>query len=124
MLRKSAIFLILLILLLPVATSGYDEVLVLDRTPFAYSRMFITTAAVSQLNATYRAQAGAVFLTVESNNVRYRIDGGNPDALNGHLLVAAGYQNLWLSDPHAIDNLRMIGSGGNAIVVVTFYREN
>lgn len=102
----------------------FENVIVLDRTPYAYERLTVTNAVVQQLNAVYRASSGAIFITVETNNIRYRVDGGNPSAINGHLVVAATYQNLWLTDSKSIRDFRMIGIGGNAIVSVTYYRRN
>lgn len=125
--RRKGILALLILLIVALASASalcYDDVLVLDRTPYAHRRMTVTNAAVSRLQAVYRNAAGAVFLTVENNNIRYRIDGGDPSAVNGHLLVAATYQNFWITDRAAIRNLRMIGIGGNAIVIVTYYRRN
>ena len=65
--------------------------------------------------------ANGVFITVEDNNVRYWISGTDPDANTGHLLVAASYQNLFLSHRRSLENLRMIGIGGDATIQVTYY---
>lgn len=123
MLRKSLALLILLILI-PASVLSYDEALIVGRTPFAYQRFTATVAHSFRPAAAYRNQAGALFLTVENNNIRYRIDGGQPDINDGHLLVADAYQNLWLTDPDSIRNLRVIAIGGNAEVIITFYRSN
>ena len=100
----------------------YDEVKILDKVPSEYEKITVTTGAVSMLNQTYREAAGAVFITVEGNNIRYRIDGGDPDATNGHLIVAGVYQNLWLFAEASVRSLRMIAIGGDATVIVTYYR--
>lgn len=113
------------ILLLSVTAFSFNEVKVLDWQPFAYENITVTTAAVSQLSAAYiatTAVTGAIFLTVETNTIHYRIDGGDPTALLGHSIVATAYQNLWLNNVAAIRNLRMIAVGGNALVKVTYYR--
>ena len=81
--------------------------------------MWVTSSPVVQLNAVLRASADAVFITVELNDIRYRIDGGDPDENDGHH-VSAG-QNFWLSDSYAIENLRMVSVGAGARVVVTYY---
>lgn len=95
---------------------------ILDQIPIEYERLTVTTSAVFRLNQVYREVAGAVFITVEDNNIRYRIDGGDPGANDGHLVVAEVYQNLWLFANGAIRPLRMIAVGGNAEVIVTYYR--
>lgn len=113
---------ILITLVLASGTFCYDEALILDRTPFAYQKLWVTPAAVTRLNAIHRINAGAIFITVELNAIRYRIDGGNPDIDDGHLVLAATYQNLWLFDKRAIRELRMIALSGGARVLVTYYR--
>jgi len=121
--RYLKIFLISLILAtVTISVSSAQEIQVLDRTPFAYQRLGVTTAAVRQLDSTYRNQATAIFVTVETNNIRYRIDGGDPSITEGHLVVAGLYQNIYIVDPSSIRNLRMIGIGGTSIVTVTYYR--
>lgn len=96
------------------------EILIIGKTPNGnYERLQVPAAGVTRLTAAYRNGAGAVFITVEDNNIRYRIDGGDPDANDGHIVYAAG--NLYFEDPASIRNLRMIGNGGAAIVIVTYY---
>lgn len=118
------LFLILVISLLSISAIAADQVNVLGYTPFAYERITVTTLAVSRLNATYRATAGAVFITVETNSIRFRIEGGDPTAAEGHLAVTTTYQNLWFNDPMSIREFRAIAIGGNATLIVTYYRRN
>lgn len=95
----------------------------IDLTPFEYERITgITAAAVVRLTQALRenAQTRGVFITIETSNIRYRVDGGEPDANNGHLVYAA--QNIYLRDPSAIREFRMIGSGGTAVAIVTYYK--
>lgn len=113
-----------LLLILAVPAMSAEQVNVLGYTPSAYSRLTVTNAGVVRLSSTERETAGAVFITIETNNIRYRIDGGNPSLNFGHLVVAASYQNIWLNDPASIKEFRMIAIGGNAIVHVTYYKRN
>ena len=94
----------------------------IDRTPFHHEIIGLTAAAVVRLNANYRnhRRTHAVFLTVEGNNIRYWINGQDPTIVQGHIVYATG--NLYLNDPKAIRELRMISTGGNATVMVTYYR--
>lgn len=94
----------------------------LGRTPFAYEDITIATDAISRLDATYREQAVAVFLTFETSSIRYRIDGGDPGADTGHFVATAAYQNLWLNDPASLRQLRMIAITNPAVARVTYYR--
>ena len=125
---KRIIYLSLLTVLFTVGlvctAQSYDDVLVIGRTPFAYERITVTNGAAVGLDATYTATAGAVFITVETANIRYRIDGTDPDADDGHLLVAASYQNLWFADPQSIRLLRMISMDAESEVLITYYRRN
>jgi hypothetical protein len=122
--KKKLFISFMLVLFLIGSVSAAQYVDVIGYTPFAFERITATTATVSRLNATYRESAGAVFITVETNNIRYRIDAGNPDAVNGHLVVATSYQNIWLNDPYSIKNFRSIAIGGNSTLIVTYYRKN
>lgn len=101
-----------------------DQVNVVGYTPFAREKLTVTTTAVSQLYADYTAIAGAVFITVETNTIRYWIDGGIPNATTGHPVVPAAYQNLWFNDPMSIKEFRAIAVGGNATLNITYYRRN
>lgn len=98
------------------------RVKVLDWTPFHYENITVATGVVSMLTEAYRNNAGAIFLTIEDNNVSYRIDGGNPTSVLGHYLISSANQNLWLNNIFAIKNLRMIAIGGSSLIKVTYYR--
>ena len=119
LIKSAALFLIIFALLAGTALS-YDEVVILDREPYDYRKMWVTPSAVVRLNPALRAGCGAIFITVELSNIRYRIDGGDPDENDGHPINAG--QNFWLSDSYAIDNLRMIAIGSGARVVITYYK--
>ncbi len=97
-----------------------ETIRITEPTPSGYERIAVTTLDVSTLDATLVDGARAVFITVETNNIRYRIDSGNPDADDGHLVYAT--QNIWFENPAAIRQFRAIGSGGDATLIVTYYR--
>lgn len=63
--------------------------------------------------------ANGVFITVEAFPIRYWISGDDPDVDTGHL-VAVG-SNVYFSHRRALDNLMMIGIGGDATIQVTYY---
>ena len=92
---------------------------VLDRTPINYEKISVTTAAVFRLTEALREAAQAVFITVETNSLRYRIDSGDPDINDGHIVIAGA--NMYFVDPKSIRELRMIGFGGTAVIIVTYY---
>ena len=119
----STLITLMLFVLVSIAWS-FTNVIVVDRTPFKYKKMNILTSAVSSLNATFANNSGAVFLTIETNSIRYKIEGGDPTSTDGHLVSSAVFQNLWLHDRSAIRNLKMIAIDGNSTAHVTYYRTN
>lgn len=110
--------------LFPLFALAADYVTILGYTPFAHENITVTTLAVSQLSAIHRETAGAVLITVESNDIRYWIDGTPPTTALGHLVDSATMQNLWFTDPYSIREFRAIAVGGNSSLMVTFYRRN
>ena len=91
----------------------------IDRTPAGYEKITITNAAVSRLDATLRMVAKAVFITIEDVGIRYRIDSGDPDANDGHIVITGG--NIYIVDPRSIQDMRMISTGADSTAIVTYY---
>jgi hypothetical protein len=116
--------LIISFLLFAASLNAADRVDVLGYTPFADETITVSSIAVSRLNATYRETAGAVFITVETNSIRYRIISQNPTTTVGHIVVPLANQNLWFNDPTSIREFRAISTAGNATLFVTYYRRN
>ena len=110
-----------LFLVIPSLAWSFESVLVQSGTPFAYEKQTVTTSTALGLNATHVASAVAAFITVETNNIRYRIAGGTPTSTEGHLVSANTFQNLWLRDKRSLENFKMIGISGNATTYTTFY---
>lgn len=98
------------------------NVKITERVPFQYERLSVTDGAVVNLTAEYADAAAEAFLTVEDNNIRIRIDGGDPSATLGHLIAYSTNQSAHLGSGAAVRACSMIGSGGTAIVHVTYYR--
>lgn len=91
----------------------------IDRTPQEFETIEVTTLAVSRLTEAYRTAYKAVFITVEDNSIRYQIDGDDPDAATGHVVIAN--QNIYFVDPKSLREFRAIAIGGNANLMVTYY---
>lgn len=104
-------------------TKMSKNVKVLDWTPFAYENITVTTDAVSRLTEAHRNDAGAIFITLEDNDIHYRVDSGDPTAILGHRVISTANQNLFLGNGSAIRNLRMLALNGNALIKVTYYRK-
>jgi len=92
----------------------------IDRTPFEYEKLTITSGAVVRLTEANRILYKAAYITVEDNTIRYRIEGGDPDANDGHLVYAT--QSIYFVDPKSLRELRMIATGNDAIIIVTYYK--
>jgi len=92
----------------------------IDRTPIDYEKLTITSGAVVQLTKALREDANAVYVTFEDANIRYRIDGGDPDANDGHVVYEA--QNIYFANPQAIRQLRMIALTDDVTAIVTYYK--
>ena len=114
------LFITLFILIISVSANAVTFVQNYDWAPFYYEKVTIATDAVSRLNQTYREDSKGIFLTVETNSIRFRIDGGDPDANDGHVVIAGG--NVYLIDPKSVRNLRMIAVDGAATAIVTYYK--
>jgi hypothetical protein len=99
---------------------SFKHVFVNELTPFAYEKLSVTSDAISALNTDYTATAIGCFITVESNNIRYRIDGGDPDIDDGHLVHVN--QNLWFSNPASVRNFKAIAEELTSTLIVTYYR--
>ena len=92
----------------------------IGRTPEAFEMTTITSATVVRLNEAYRKYYKAVYITIEDNPIRYRIDGGDASDALGHSLVAT--QSLYFEDPQSLRELRMIATGGDAVAQITYYK--
>ena len=96
-----------------------------DRSGFAYESITVSTSAVGPTEATYapadESPATAVIISVETNGIRFRYDGGEPTSSIGHALASGATYEL----PGAVNvsQLRMIRSGGaDATVHLTYER--
>jgi len=99
---------------------SFKHVFVNELTPFAYEKLLVASDAVSVLNPNLAAASIGCFITVESNNIRYRIDGDEPDANNGHLVHVN--QNLWFSNPSSVRNFKAIAEELTSTLIITYYR--
>jgi hypothetical protein len=99
---------------------SFKHTFINELTPFAYEKLSVTAIAISALNTNYADIAVGCFITVETNNIRYRIDGGDPDSSNGHLVHVN--QNLWFSNPASVRNFKAIAEELTSTLIVTYYR--
>jgi len=98
-----------------------NYVTIIDKEPTGnFETLTITNAAAVPLTALQKKAAATAFITVESNTVRFRVDGTSPTTTVGHA-VAAG-QSIFIANRTQLDNLKMIASGANATVFITYYK--
>ena len=97
------------------------KTMILGFVPYAYESITVADAAISLTSATYD-QVGynmQAFITLETAQVRWRIDGTDPTSSEGHLLEAG--QNLTLQDSQAVKNFRAIRTGATSGVMKVTY---
>lgn len=93
----------------------------IDFPPADYGSQTITSTAAG-LSTSKVASKLAVYITVESAAIRYRMDGTAPTATEGHLVQAG--QSIYLADKTkaALTNLSMIRDGASSATIrVTYY---
>jgi len=99
-----------------------------DRTAGAYESITVANASIGFTKRTMKPITGAfkdmfakvVFCTLETNNIRFRIDGTAPTTSEGHLLSVG--QLLTLKNAADIENFRAINAvvAASGILKVTF----
>jgi hypothetical protein len=91
---------------------------------FAFETLTVSTTALGGTVATFAPDgelpAQSVLISVETNTIRFRYDGGDPSAALGHAL-AAGASYL-LQGAENIANLKMIRASADATVMLTYER--
>lgn len=91
---------------------------------FDYESILVSSTAIgltaAKRNPTDEAAAERVFCTVETESIRYRIDGPNPLATEGHLVTSG--QKIELLGSNALRNFKAIAVAGDATLKVTFAR--
>jgi hypothetical protein len=99
---------------------AYDyESITVSTTALGFTATKITVANTAIGSANPR-RAKEVLLTVETNTIRFRLDGTDPTAAEGHLLAVGDSLNIEGEDN--IRRFRMIRATADATVKVTYYR--
>jgi hypothetical protein len=91
-------------------------------TAYAFGTGTISTAVVALTDLTGLTAADVdaadrVRITVAANPIRYRYDGGDPDATTGHYLAAN--EETEIVGGANIANLKFIRTGADAVLSVT-----
>jgi hypothetical protein len=93
----------------------------------AFEKLTVSTTVVpptpakvqTTTTAGLKANACKAFVTVETNSIRVRYDGSDPDANTGHLLTAGS--SITLIGEQNVAHLRMIRASADATVQITYY---
>ena len=81
----------------------------------SFEQLSVTTSA-QQL--TVPSQAKSALVSVDSADIRWRVDGTDPTTSTGHLLSDGQYFEFFGDE---IENLSVIATSGTAKVAVTYY---
>lgn len=95
-----------------------------DYKPFADSRTTVSSTALALtamgFNGAQVAQARAALISVETQGIRYRINGGSPTASIGHPIASGSDKMLY--GRGILRNLRIIAQTGSPVVSITLFR--
>ena len=101
---------------------------VTDATPAGdFEKITVSTTAVGPdaaklvINQTggHFKRAVRAFLTVETNTIRIRFDGTNPDSSTGHALAAGDFMTV--DGEQNVSRIKMIRASADATVQVTYF---
>ena len=95
------------------------KVLPLFYSPLGFQKLTVSSSAVGPTKPTVTPTVRAITVTVETNSIRYRIDGSDPTTTDGHLLYDGDV--LDITNVNSVNSLKMIAAGSDATVQITFY---
>ena len=98
------------------------KVEVIEFASYAYESLTVANVALALTLSKYAQPGGyaiKAFITLEDAQVRWRIDGTNPTATEGHLLDAG--QNLSLESAEAVRQFKAIRTGDVSGVIKVSY---
>ena len=94
------------------------RVKVLDQPADSYEAITVSNVAIGFTAGNITGKKG-VYLSVEADEVRYRYDGTDPTATEGHLLYVG--DRLQLMHPTVLSKFRMIRVTTDATVRCTYF---
>lgn len=99
------------------------QVIVATRAPFAYEAITVSSAAIGLTLSTWNVNARehSALLALESNQIRYTLDGSTtPTSSVGHLMNIG--DSLILENSDALKNFKAIRVSGDASLKVTYFK--
>lgn len=98
------------------------KVFVFDLNPSAYEAITVSTVAIGFTAALIRGSVVGAFVTLETGQVRFRMDGVDPSSTTGHLLEIG--QSLTLKSRAAVEKIKFIKTGDiSGALKVTYLNE-
>lgn len=97
----------------PASACDFETLTVTSSTPLGLT--------ASKLSPSYAAPPKQIFITVETTNVRFRIDGTDPDQTTGHL-IATTSSGVTIKGWENLAHLKFIGIAAGSTVQVTYER--
>lgn len=96
--------------------------------PYDFDTITVSSTAIGLTSTKYNTTSQAmplregqyIIITVETNSIRYRIDGPAPTSSVGHILTAGSSLILLGSTP--IKNFKAIAVSGDGTMMVTYLR--
>lgn len=89
----------------------------------AFEKITVSTVAIGPtaalLLSTTKARAARALISVETNSIRIRFDGSDPDANTGHLLTAGAY--FTVDGTKNVGRIKMIRASADATVQLTLF---
>ena len=92
--------------------------LAIDAPAAAYEAITVSNVSIGFTAATIVGRQGC-YVTVETDNVRYRYDGTAPTATEGHLLYVG--DRLQLINPTILTKMRFIRETTDATIRVSYF---
>lgn len=95
------------------------KVLPLFYSPLGFQKLTVSSSAVGFTLPSVVPTIRAVTVTVETNSIRYRLDGSDPTATDGHLLYDGDV--LDITNVNSILAFKAIAVGSDAAIQITYY---
>lgn len=91
-------------------------------SPTGFQRLPVSGTVVSLTLPTEPPVTRAVLIQAETDMIRFRLDGGDPDGTNGQILMVA--DNLELTNRQMISNFRAIKVTNDAVLQIFYFGGN
>lgn len=95
------------------------KVLPLFYSPLGFQKLTVSSSPVGFTFPSVTPTIRAITVTVETNSIRYRLDGSDPDTSTGHLLYDGDV--LDITNVNSLKNFKAIAVTSDATIQITYY---